>query len=474
MDRAGIAEVKVSLSIGIDHYEALRTHLFPGDGCEAVALMLCGRFAGNDRHRLLVREVIFIPYEVCRRSKDQITWPTEYIETSLNRAEELGLSVVKIHSHPQGYAKFSDTDDASDQEFLPVVRAWVGWDVPHASMVMLPNGRMFGRFIWRGALLDELNLVAVAGPDLHFWWGGARQSESKFGESQDQAFGEGTTKRLARLKAAVVGASGTGSPTTEQLIRLGIGDIVNVDPDKMEWRNLNRILHASVTNAIQNKSKVEVAAEAASRTGLPTQFHPISLPLGTPEAIREVASCDVLFGCVDTHSARFLMNLLASHYLIPYFDIGVMIDAEPTGKTKGAIKDIFGSVHYMVPGRSSLLSREVISLDRIAWEGLKESDPEAAAQQVADKYIKGVAVSRPAVISVNMLASSLAVNDFLARLHPYRRRPNGEVASIEFSLGDVRMTSDEELEPCPVMGRYLGHGDRVPLLGLLELQEKKS
>jgi hypothetical protein len=40
------------------------------------------------------------------------------------------------------------------------------------------------------------------------------------GAAQDQAFGEGTTRQLQRLRIAVAGASGTGSPVIEQLVRL--------------------------------------------------------------------------------------------------------------------------------------------------------------------------------------------------------------------------------------------------------------
>lgn len=104
-------------------------------------------------------------------------------------------------------------------------------------------------------------------------------------------------------------------------------------------------------------------------------------------------------------------------------------------------------------------------------EGLHESDPEAAKRQVEEKYIRGVAVGRPAVISINMFASALAVNDFLARLHPYRKADNADIASIEFSLGDVRLTADEETETCPIMQGFVGLGDRMPLLGLPELKE---
>jgi len=40
------------------------------------------------------------------------------------------------------------------------------------------------------------------------------------GAAQDQAFGEGTTRQLQRLRIAVAGASATGSPVIEQLVRL--------------------------------------------------------------------------------------------------------------------------------------------------------------------------------------------------------------------------------------------------------------
>lgn len=137
----------------------------------------------------------------------------------------------------------------------------------------------------------------------------------------------------------------------------------------------------------------------------------IAAAIGTPEAVRAVASCDVLFGCVDTIGGRFIMNLLASHYLLPYFDVGVLLDAERDGAERGKIKDILGTVHYLIPGRSSLLTRDQFTLADVAAEGLHRRDPTAATQQVDDKYIKGLQVQRPAVISVNMFTGALVVND---------------------------------------------------------------
>jgi len=162
------------------------------------------------------------------------------------------------------------------------------------------------------------------------------------------------------------------------------------------------------------------------------------------------------------------MNVLATHYLLPYFDLGILLDAEQSGDERGRIKDILGSVHYLIPGRSSLLSRDVFTLADVSAEALRRRDPVAARQQEEDKYIKGIAVRRPAVISVNMFAASLAVNDFLARLHPYRKpgHQNSDVASIEFSLAELRLTQDEELERCSMLAPMVGLGDRIPLLSM--------
>lgn len=461
----------VTLTLTEDQQVELRQHLFPGDGFEAVAFLACGRAAGTDRHRLVVRYLHLIPHAACERSRDRITWNAETIVPLIEQAEIDGLSLVKVHSHPQGFPTFSEMDDASDAELLPTIRSWVEADVPHGSAIMLPDGKVFGRYLWRGDAMMPFDHVNIAGPDLRFWWhdDGAASDDPAFAASQDQAFGEGTTRRMKKLKFGVIGASGTGSPTIEQLVRLGAGHVVNVDDDHVEDRNLNRITFATAQHAENNVLKVYAAEEDIHRKGLGTNVTSIGKNVSAPEALRELSTCDIIFGCVDSQYGRLIMSLLSSYYLLPYFDLGILLDAEQEGSERGRIKDILGTVHYMVPGRSSLLSRGVISLADVAAERLHERDPDAAKQQVEDKYIKGMQVRRPAVISVNMFASALAVNDLLARLHPYRKRPNSEVASIEFSLGEMRLTADEELDDCLVTRRTVGFGDTKVWLGLPEL-----
>lgn len=464
----------VTLSLTAEQHELLQHFLLPGDGKEAVAIALCGRRAGDRRHRLVVRDIYKIPYEACTgRTAVRVTWPPELLEPMLERAEAEQLSVVKIHSHPGGYPAFSDTDDVGDLRLLPMIRGWVEADIPHGSVVMLPDGQMFGR-VWQGdgefAPLETINDV---GHELHFWYADAGSVElPSFVASHAQAFGEGTVQRLQRLSVAVVGCSGTGSPVIEQLFRLGVGELVLVDDDRMEDRNVNRIQNSTMQDVRDNRSKVDVIADAVERAGLGTRLIRVRRNLWHPDVIRDVAQCDIVFGCMDTVDGRFLLNTLATYYTIAYFDIGVRLDAVPQGPQKGRIREVCGTVHYLQPGRSSLMSRELFTMQQVSEAGLRRRDPEAHARQVEDGYIAGVVEHRPAVISVNTFGASLAVNELLARLHPFREEPNREYASVTFSLSSMELIHDPEEEGCEILRRHVGKGDTTPLLGLPELSER--
>ena len=466
----------VSLTFTGDQHAELLEHLLPQDGKEAVALALCGRRSGARRHRLVVREVHVVPYDAClHRSESAVIWQPDAIADLLEKAAEYGYSVIKIHSHPNGYADFSPTDDEGDKELLPMIRGWVEADVFHGSAVMLPNGQMFGRYLDRDNTLHPIQLINVVGDDLLFWYADAGSVDvPDFAASHAQAFDEGTIERLQRLSVAVIGCSGTGSPTIEQLVRLGVGEIVIVDDDQLEKRNINRILNSTIDDANNLRPKVEIMAEAVEQIGLGTRVIALKKNLWTPDVVREVAQCDIVIGCMDTIDGRYLLNLLATHYNQGYFDVGVRLIADDSNSTDAGVSEVCGTVHYLQPGKSSLLSRGLFNMHDVAAAGLRRNDPDAHARQAEDGYISGIGGSRPAVISVNMFASSLAVNELLARIHPYREEPNSEHASVAFSFASMELISDPEEGQCKQIGGHIGAGDTNPLLSQMELAEKRS
>lgn len=125
--------------------------------------------------------------------------------------------------------------------------------------------------------------------------------------------------------------------------RLGVGELILVDPDVIEERNLNRIYNAS--HADIGRSKVDVLATSLRRIGLSTRIVPIRSTLFDAEVVRRVALADILLGCVDSVDGRDLMNRLAAYYCVPYIDIGVRLDADGLGGVDG----IHGSVPYGPP-----------------------------------------------------------------------------------------------------------------------------
>ncbi len=463
----------VTLTLNAEQHAALQAHLFPSDGCEAAAIILCGRRAGDRRHRLVACEVHPIPYEQCSARKPQcVTWPTDTIVPLLGRAEARGLTVVKVHSHPGGCEWFSETDDEGDRRLMPAIRDWFDIDLHHASAVMLPDGRMFGRYVTEEGGFQPLAHINVAGDDLIFWYAGERTDETPdFAASHAQAFGEGTFERLRRLSVAVIGCSGTGSPVIEQLARLGVGELVMVDDDKLEARNINRILNATMTDVRAGRLKVDVLADAVKRMETGTRVVPLTLNLWTPEAVNAVAQCDLVFGCMDTIDGRFLLNTIAAYYQLPYIDLGVRIAAFPEGARKGEIAAVCGSVHYLKPGGSSLISRGLFTMKDVRAAGLARTDPVAHAQQIRDGYVSGVAVHRPAVITLNMLFASFGVNELLARLHPYRDEANHAYDHIQVNLGDMEIIPASKPEPCQIFKGDVGKGDIRPLLDFPELSD---
>jgi len=325
-------------------------------------------------------------------------------------------------------------------------------------------GEMAGHSIFENEL-TPIDSIMIAGSDILIWAQGSEDQESGDPEQTkrfEQSFGSKTRRIVSQLTIGIVGVSGTGSPIAEMLYRLGVGELVLVDDDHVETKNLGRIYNSSTQDAKEARLKVDVLGDAFERNGLPTQARRIAGTTHDPGVISELAQCDVVFGCMDTESGRALLNRLATFYLIPYFDVGVNLQADGAG----GVSVVYGAVHYLKPGGSSLLSRRAISIENIEAEDLKRVNPELYQHRKEEKYIRGVAEERPAVITVNTMIASLAMNDFLARLHPYRRIPNIEVGCLRVDLRELMIHPEPEGRIDEGLARWVGRGDMKPLLNM--------
>ncbi|EQD31482.1 UBA/THIF-type NAD/FAD binding protein, partial [mine drainage metagenome] len=132
-------------------------------------------------------------------------------------------------------------------------------------------------------------------------------------------------RELGRLTAGFIGVSGTGSVSAEQGCRLGFGRVKLIDFDRVEMKNLTRILNSTLRDAHARRLKVEAFAEAVSAYRGGGVAEPIPLSILSRDAVIAAGQCDVLFCGVDSLEARQIADLIATAFLLPLFDVGVVI-----------------------------------------------------------------------------------------------------------------------------------------------------
>lgn len=448
---------------GRDH-RRLADHLL-ADGKEAAAILIC-RDLFPARRKLMVHSMILVPYEECRsREPDWITWPGERLSQAIDVAEDEGFSLVLIHSHPGGFPFFSEQDDRSDAQTIPhIFGGWGGIEpkAGHGSAIMMPEGVIRGRLYSRDTPQPRsLGKVVVVGDDIHVY-----RDSDPYGIPM--AFGSDMTKALGDMHVCIVGVSGTGSIISEQAARMGFGSLTLIDFDRIEHKNLNRILGSSLDDALASAIKVDVMSRAIRQYRPDADLHPVPSTVFSRDAVLAAARCDIIFSCVDSAEGRQICDLMAQAFMVPLIDMGVTI---PTRKVPGgrlAVADVLGRIDYIQPHGATLADREVFTPATLRAEYLAKVDPTAYEQEIKEGYIRGAPNEAPSVIALNMRAASTAMLELIARLFPYRHEPNRHYARILFALGEAEEEHFAE-DFFNRSGAQVALGLSEPLLGLPDL-----
>jgi hypothetical protein len=105
--------------------------------------------------------------------------------------------------------------------------------------------------------------------------------------------------------------------------------------------------------------------------------------------------------------ARLVFNALVHQFLIPGIQVGAKV---PVDRRAGEVGRVFSVVRPVMPGLNCLWCNGLISPAKLQEEAL--SPQERRAQQ----YVEEGDVHAPSVITLNAVAVSYAVNDYLFRL----------------------------------------------------------
>ncbi len=158
--------------------DALKQHLFPGDGLEASAIVLAVCNHINDQVIFMVQDIILIPYDECKREIDYLTWPGKYIEDAIEKGEINNFSIFLMHSHPSGVSWFSKADDASDLKVFPCIFA--AYHQLHGSIIMTPEGELVGRYYQSNLSKQYIDKFLIVGNDIELIWSSSSKKALPF------------------------------------------------------------------------------------------------------------------------------------------------------------------------------------------------------------------------------------------------------------------------------------------------------
>ncbi len=113
-------------------------------------------------------------------------------------------------------------------------------------------------------------------------------------------------ERLLRARVLLIGLGGLGSPVAMYLAASGVGELVLVDPDRVDLTNLQRqIVH---TTERLGMNKAESAAATLRALNPEVRAIPIGRRLSEPELVAEAARADVVVDASDNFATRFAVN----------------------------------------------------------------------------------------------------------------------------------------------------------------------
>lgn len=376
---------------------------------ETKCFLLCRALELPYRTVFLVRELIEVPPEGYEeRSASRVITRREFVHALLMRCANEGLSLLEAHSHPWATnTRFSSIDHYSDrQKFLatqslsPPFRHgslvfgcdmhFDGhmWDYEHQQVVPIKRIRIVG------APYEVRYIVGGAPPELD-------KAQQELYDRQVRALGAEGQAILSSLCVALVGAGGLGSQIAQALTLLGVGQILLIDPDRLELSNLNRVVGATWFRACRRWRKVKALAQTLNRARPPESpaIVPVAHDARLPGLLPLMLSCDLLIGAVDSATVRQYLNLLAACALMPYLDAGVGVRAEAGRIVQGG-----GQVQVVLPNETACLA----CVGNLVRQSVEEQlTPEQREMSIRYGYIQGERIPNPQVVFLNGVIANL-------------------------------------------------------------------
>ena len=411
---------------------------------EAGAFALAGVAKREDGFDIIVRRPIEIPknlFSVQHEFRFEIS--SKAINGLIALCEKNGLTAILCHSHPENIP-YSTSDDYGEKRIFEILLQFLPQKMPMASMLFYPGGIRSRIWLPDASKPVSISEVIVTGryvrsiqsyPSLKY----KSEFYKDIFDRQIRAFGKEGQSYIFRTKIGIVGLGSTGSACAEQIVRLGVRDIVIIDPDKFEPSNITR-MYGSFNNEEKTwrpfkgkkPKKVDIISAHLKKINPNIKIQAIPKTVVLNEAATKLIDRDIIFLCTDDHWGRSIVNQIAYQYFIPTINVGMRISAN---KKDGKISEANGAIDVLRPDLPCLWCRQYLRSDRIATESMPRS---ARQSREREGYVEDIQTHAPSVISITTALSGLAVTLFLQLVTDFLG-PNGDIARLTYFIMDGEM-----------------------------------
>ena len=240
--------------------------------------------------------------------------------------------------------------------------------------------------------------------------------------------------KVSSAHVMVVGCGALGNEVIKNLALFGVGNIVLVDFDEVEYSNLTRSILFSADDATFRRYKVDAAADAVKRINPNINVTTIVGDISHSVGLGLIRKMNVIVGCLDNRWARYTLNRLCMRAGVPWVD--------------GGISALEGVAKVFIPGKNCY----ACTLEPSALAELKRSTSCAVA--IKRNQESGRVPTTPVVASI---IGAVQAQEAMKLIHKEELQ-SGELTSLcgkmfcyDGASMTVRLVSHEAWdEDCPV------------------------
>jgi len=213
--------------------------------------------------------------------------------------------------------------------------------------------------------------------------------------SRQSFLGPKSAAEFGGQQIGIIGLCGGGSHIAQQLAHIGFKHFLFCDFDHVEDTNLSRMIGSRPQDAEQEEKKTVVIRRMVIDINPSASVQ--LMESKWQDQAEQLRSCSVIFGCVDSLSARDELERFCRRFLIPYIDLGMDVHSSNQGFS------ISGQVVMSLPDQVCMRCLGILRDEELAKEHARY----------------GAAGGRPQVVWPNGLLASAAVGQYMSLILPW-------------------------------------------------------